>query len=263
MSLVALPVFAARPQARPGSPACARGRCALTVAVPDLLFASLGHGRAVRLPALRAAWCWREQRRSREPSRRAQPHSSSRWSRSRRPPGRSSRSFRSASSPQCSSSGSARRRLRSVAPRAGTPARGVFGGVGLAVALVGVGRVLGICTEALSTAGPTLSSCSSAWARTPSCSRTRPAWILVPGALLGLALVLARPRSRGELAFGAIFLRSAVALLLEARSSPGQWRTSQERYVFYAPSARGDRHSVSTRPRLAVRRTWRRSLPRC
>ena len=57
-------------------------------------------------------------------------------------------------------------------------------------------------------------------------------WIIVPGALLALALVLGRPRSRAELAFGAIFLTTAVALLLEAGLA-GEVEIAQERYVFY------------------------------
>ena len=57
-------------------------------------------------------------------------------------------------------------------------------------------------------------------------------WILVPGALLGLALALGRPRSRLELAFGALFLTTTAAVLLESwpRRRVDQ---AQERYVFY------------------------------
>ena len=57
-------------------------------------------------------------------------------------------------------------------------------------------------------------------------------WILVPGALLGLALALGRPRSRLELAFGALFLTTTVALLLESGLA-GRVEQAQERYVFY------------------------------
>ena len=52
------------------------------------------------------------------------------------------------------------------------------------------------------------------------------------GRAAGLALVLGRPRSRAELAFGAIFLTTAVALLLEAGLA-GEVEIAQERYVFY------------------------------
>jgi hypothetical protein len=60
-------------------------------------------------------------------------------------------------------------------------------------------------------------------------------WVLVPGALLGLGLALARPRSRTELAFGALGGIVTLALLLEAGlygASGGE--RIQERYFFYA-----------------------------
>ena len=41
-------------------------------------------------------------------------------------------------------------------------------------------------------------------------------FVLVPGAILGLGLALARPRTRGELVFGAMTLFLAGFLLLEA-----------------------------------------------
>jgi hypothetical protein len=60
-------------------------------------------------------------------------------------------------------------------------------------------------------------------------------WIVVPGALIGLWLALARPRSRAEIAFGAATVMLAVALLAEAgvvQSSLSKGEI-QERYVFY------------------------------
>jgi hypothetical protein len=62
-------------------------------------------------------------------------------------------------------------------------------------------------------------------------------WIIVPGALLGLWLALARPRTTGELAFGAVTVLLAAALFLEAgllQASLEAGREIQERYVFYA-----------------------------
>ncbi|MDP9491151.1 MAG: hypothetical protein M3P42_02975, partial [Actinomycetota bacterium] len=122
------------------------------------------------------------------------------------------------------------RRLRVVLREQALPL-GVFAGVGLAVALVGVGRVLGLYRSALDgRADPVelierlgLNGLVLAYAS---------GWILVPGALLGLGLALARPRSRAELAFGALFLTTAVALLLEAGLA-GAVEHAQERYVFY------------------------------
>jgi hypothetical protein len=62
-------------------------------------------------------------------------------------------------------------------------------------------------------------------------------WIIVPGALLGLWLTLARPQSTEELAFGVVTLFLAVALFFEAgllQASLTTEREIQERYVFYA-----------------------------
>jgi hypothetical protein len=57
-------------------------------------------------------------------------------------------------------------------------------------------------------------------------------WVLVPGAVLGLALALARPRNRTELAFGAFTVVLAAALLVEA-ALWGDTTMVQERYLFY------------------------------
>lgn len=57
--------------------------------------------------------------------------------------------------------------------------------------------------------------------------------VLLPGALLGLWLALSRPRSREELAFGALAVPLIVALLLEAAAYGLEGRL-QERYFFYA-----------------------------
>jgi hypothetical protein len=59
------------------------------------------------------------------------------------------------------------------------------------------------------------------------------AWILIPGAVLGFALALARPRTRVERAFGALALAFVAALVLEASlfATP---QHVQERYAFYA-----------------------------
>ena len=57
-------------------------------------------------------------------------------------------------------------------------------------------------------------------------------FVLVPGAILGLVLLLARPRTRGELAFGAMTLLLAGFLLVEAGLF-GAFEQAQERYVFY------------------------------
>ena len=59
------------------------------------------------------------------------------------------------------------------------------------------------------------------------------AWILIPGAVLGFALALVRPRTRVERAFAVFALPFAAALLVEASlfATP---QHVQERYAFYA-----------------------------
>ncbi|HEX6701347.1 MAG TPA: glycosyltransferase family 39 protein [Gaiellaceae bacterium] len=58
-------------------------------------------------------------------------------------------------------------------------------------------------------------------------------WILVPGALAGIGLALARPRSRAERAFGALVVALGAGLFVEAAlyASSGSTRY-QERYLF-------------------------------
>ena len=62
-------------------------------------------------------------------------------------------------------------------------------------------------------------------------------WIIVPGAILGLWLTLARPRSTDELAFGVLVVLFVVALFFEAgllQASLTLQKEIQERYIFYA-----------------------------
>jgi hypothetical protein len=59
------------------------------------------------------------------------------------------------------------------------------------------------------------------------------AWILLPGALLGFALALARPRSRVERAYAALAVPLVAALVLQA-SLFGAPELVQERYAFYS-----------------------------
>jgi hypothetical protein len=58
--------------------------------------------------------------------------------------------------------------------------------------------------------------------------------ILAPGAVLGLWLALRRPRSREELAFGALTLPFVLALLVEAAAYGLGDDRIQERYFYYA-----------------------------
>ena len=122
------------------------------------------------------------------------------------------------------------RRLRAAVREQAWPL-GLLGFAAAAAVLVGLGRVLGLYQSALDgRADPAqlierigLNSLVLAYSS---------GWLLVPGALLGLVLALKRPRSRAEAAFGALFLTTTVALLLEA-SLAGDVDRAQERYVFY------------------------------
>lgn len=59
------------------------------------------------------------------------------------------------------------------------------------------------------------------------------AWVLIPGAVLGLGLALVRPRTRVERAFGALAVPLVLSLLVQASlfATP---QHVQERYAFYA-----------------------------
>jgi hypothetical protein len=57
-------------------------------------------------------------------------------------------------------------------------------------------------------------------------------WVIVPAALVGFALALARPRSRPELAFAALAVSAAPPLLVEA-AVYGPPTRIHERYTFY------------------------------
>lgn len=58
-------------------------------------------------------------------------------------------------------------------------------------------------------------------------------WVLVPGAVLGIVLALARPRGAAETAL-AVFTVAAVALLLLQAALVGEAGRAQERYALYA-----------------------------
>jgi hypothetical protein len=122
------------------------------------------------------------------------------------------------------------RRVRAVV-REQALTLGVFAGVGLAVAAVGVDRVLGLYRSGLDQRVDPVELVERLGLNALVLAYSS-GWILVPGALLGLVLTFGRPRSRAELAFGALFSTAAVALLLEAGVA-GAVEHAQERYVFY------------------------------
>jgi hypothetical protein len=108
----------------------------------------------------------------------------------------------------------------------------VFAAVGLAVAVAGASRVLGLYGGVLDEHADPLGLIGSVGLNALVLAYSS-GWILVPGALLALGLALARPRNRSELAFAAFSLPLVLALLLEAGLF-GAADHAQERYVFYA-----------------------------
>ena len=227
MSLVALPVFALGRKLGLGRP-LALAAAALSLAVPDLLFASWVMAEPFAYPLFVGVVLAGTAALS-EPSRR--------------------RGFllvallalaafaraQFAILPLCFVAsvflvGLRERRLRAVLREQSLPLS-VFAGAGVAVALVGVGRVLGLYQSALDGRADPVELLERMGTNALVLAYAS-GWILVPGALVGLALVLGRPRSRAELAFGALFLTTAVALLLEAGLA-GEVENAQERYVFY------------------------------
>lgn len=61
-------------------------------------------------------------------------------------------------------------------------------------------------------------------------------WVLIPGAILGAAHALARPRQRAERAFAVVALTLGLALVAEAAVFGAAWGPAtmvQERYTFY------------------------------
>ena len=227
MSLVALPVFALGRKVGLGRP-LALAAAALSLAVPDLLFASWVMAEPFAYPLFVGVVLAGTAALS-EPSRRrglllVSLVALAAFARAQ-----------FAILPLCFVAavvlvGLRERRLRFVIREQALPL-GIFAGVGLTAALIGVGRVLGLYSSALDGRADPVELLERIGVNALVLAYAS-GWILVPGALLGLALVLGRPRTRAELAFGALFLTTAVALLLEAGLA-GAVENAQERYVFY------------------------------
>jgi hypothetical protein len=128
------------------------------------------------------------------------------------------------------------RRLRATAREQGL-VLGFFGAAALLAAAVGFSRVLGLYQSALDGRAAPLELLERAGLNSLVLAYSS-GWILLPGALVAFALAVARPRSRGELAFAALALPLIVALLLEA-GLVGAVEHAQERYVFYVPPLTG------------------------
>jgi hypothetical protein len=122
------------------------------------------------------------------------------------------------------------RRVRAVLREQVLPLA-VFGALGLAAAIAGAGRTLGLYRSALDGRADPAELAERVGLNLLVLAYSS-GWILIPGALLGFALAVARPRSRSELAFAAFTFPTAIALLLEA-GLVGAVDHAQERYVFY------------------------------
>jgi hypothetical protein len=122
------------------------------------------------------------------------------------------------------------RRLRAAIREQALPLA-VFLGLGLVTAAVGIGRVAGLYRSGFEGRADPVELAERVGLNALVLAYSS-GWILVPGALLGFALAVARPRSRSELAFAAFALPTAAALFLEA-GLVGAVDQAQERYVFY------------------------------
>jgi hypothetical protein len=108
---------------------------------------------------------------------------------------------------------------------------GVLASAAVLAALVGFSRVLGLYESALDQRAAPVELMERVGVNLLVLAYSS-GWILLPGALLGLVLALARPRGRAELAFAAFVLPLTAALLIEA-GVVGAVEHAQERYVFY------------------------------
>lgn len=108
---------------------------------------------------------------------------------------------------------------------------GLFAGGVLAAGVVGFGRILGLYRSAFEGRADPLELAERVGLNLLVLAHSS-GWILLPGAVVALTLALARPRSRGELAFAAFALPVLGAVLLQA-ALVGAVDQAQERYVFY------------------------------
>jgi hypothetical protein len=122
------------------------------------------------------------------------------------------------------------RSLRRVA-REQTLVLGLLGLAGAGVLAVGAHRAVGYYSSVLHPHAHAGAVATSVGANLVVLAYAA-GWILVPGALLGVGLALARPRSRAELAFGAFSVALGAVLLAEAALF-GDSTMVQERYLFY------------------------------
>jgi hypothetical protein len=232
MSLAAVPAFLLARRVGLG-PRLALAAAALSVLVPDLVYASFVTSEALAYPLVLTA-VYAATRALARPSRRAQLGfvlAAGLAALARTQFGVLPIVFVLAAA----GIGLRERRLR-AALREQALALGLFAAALAAVAVSGPSRAVGVYRYLFDFhAGP---ADLARWAALDAMSLAYAAgWIVVPGALLGLWLSLARPRSRDELAFGAVGALLAGALLLEAgllQASLPLGNEIQERYVFYA-----------------------------
>jgi hypothetical protein len=126
--------------------------------------------------------------------------------------------------------GARERRVRASLREQALPL-GLFGGAALLTVVVGVTRVLGLYQSGLDGRADPIELLERTGLNALVLAYSS-GWVLLPGAAIGFALALVRPRARSELAFAAFTVPLAVALHLEAGLA-GAVEHAQERYVFY------------------------------
>jgi hypothetical protein len=227
MSLAAIPAFLLARRVGAGRP-LALGVAAFTLAVPDLLYASWVVAEPFAYPlALASVLCATVA--LTEPSRRngllfvlfAGLAASAR--------------IQFAVLPVCFVAavlilGLRERRLRAALRDQAWPL-GAFAALALVALAFGVARLLGMYGNALDGGVDPVQLLEGAGVNALVLAYSS-GWILLPGALIGLALALARPRNRPELAFAAFAVPLTIALFVEAGLA-GDVERAQERYVFY------------------------------
>ena len=223
MSLAAIPVYLLARRLGLGA-GLALGAAALAVASPDLLFASFLLADPIAYPLVLTALYL---------GVRALEHADVEGAGRLRDGRAGSRPSHGSSTRCCRSPSSRRRSSSSAGASAATGRRSRCSGFPcVAVVALGPSRVLGYYSVVGHDHVPAFAALK--WAAIDTMMLAYSAgWILIPGAIVGLALALARPHTRVERAFGALALFVSAGVFVEAAIYAARGSTRyQERYLF-------------------------------